>query len=85
MPLWAQMPLTCTLAVKCTMDAIRLLRWLAPAVLFGCCAGLWLLEQVLFPESNGALGGLVGLILGGLGAQLAEHIIGRVPGVWRRM
>ena len=59
------------------MDAIKRLWWVAPAVLTGCFTGLWALEQVIFPESNGTIGALLGLILGGLGAQLTERLVGR--------
>lgn len=59
------------------MDAIKRLWWVAPAVLTGCFVGLWALEQVIFPASNGTIGALLGLLLGGPGAQLAERLVGR--------
>jgi hypothetical protein len=37
------------------MDAIKRLRRVARAVLVGCVAGLWALEQIVLPESNGAI------------------------------
>jgi hypothetical protein len=60
------------------MDAIKRLWWVAPAVLVGCCVGFWFMAQVIFPEGNGSLGGLLGLIVGGLASQLTEYLIGRV-------
>ena len=60
------------------MRAFKRLWWVAPTVLIGCCVGLWSLEQIVIPESNGALGGLLGLMVGGPAAQLAEHSVGHL-------
>jgi hypothetical protein len=59
------------------MRTVKRLWWVAPSVLAGSPASFWHLEQFMFAEGNGALGGLLGLIVGGLGGQLAEQLIGR--------
>jgi hypothetical protein len=39
---------------------------------------MWFLEQAIYAEENGSLGGLFGLVVGGLAGQAAEQVIGRV-------
>ena len=46
--------------------------WLTPIIVFVCGAGVWYFEHVTFPSSAGAIGAVVGLLLGAFFAALLE-------------
>jgi hypothetical protein len=46
--------------------------WVWALIWLACWVGFWWAEQEIFPESNGAIGGTLGFIVGAVAAAMIE-------------
>ncbi|MBV8393654.1 MAG: hypothetical protein JOY81_10780 [Alphaproteobacteria bacterium] len=46
--------------------------WLSLVLVAACTTGFWYFEHALFPARSGAIGGIVGFLLGGALAAVLE-------------